>query len=208
MRLYEVSEGEIMLDGRNIKEYSVKDYRSSFGAVFQDYQIYAASICDNVLMGKNSGKNIEEVYKRVKAALAASGFAEKLSSLGSGIDTQLTREFHDNGINLSGGESQKVAIARTFARNGSFVVLDEPSSALDPVSEYNLNHTMMQAAKDKSVVLISHRLSTTRMADKIYMLENGEIIEEGTHEQLIALQGKYAEMFNMQAKRYIENAAV
>ena len=208
MRLYEVSEGEIMLDGKNIREYSLKDYRNSFGAVFQDYQIYAASIHDNVLMGKGAGKLKEETQGKVKAALSASGFSEKLGSLKEGINTQLTKEFHDNGINLSGGESQKVAIARTFARDGSFVVLDEPSSALDPVSEYNLNHTMMQAARDKSVVLISHRLSTTRMADKIYMLENGEIIEEGTHEQLMALQGKYAEMFNLQAKRYIENAAV
>lgn len=208
MRLYEVSEGEITLEGRNIRDYSLKDYRGSFGAVFQDYQIYAASICDNVMMGRTGGKNNEEVQNKVKEALTASGFSEKLGSLKAGINTQLTREFHDDGTNLSGGESQKIAIARTFARNGSFIVLDEPSSALDPVSEYNLNHTMMDAARDKSVVLISHRLSTTRMADKIYMLENGEIIEEGTHEQLMARQGKYAEMFNMQAKRYIENAAV
>jgi len=105
-------------------------------------------------------------------------------------------------VNLSGGEAQKIAIARVFAKPCDIVILDEPSSALDPISEYELNQTIMSAALDKTVIFISHRLSTTRMADVIYMLENGEIIEQGSHDELMTLNGKYAAMFRMQAEKY------
>lgn len=200
MRLYDISEGSIQMGDMNIKEYETKEYRSKFGVVFQDFQIFAATLGENVAMGF-----VEEGEKdRIEGALQSSGFEEKLSALSMGVDTPLTKEFYDNGVNLSGGEEQKVAIARVFLRPFQYVIMDEPSSALDPISEYNLNQNMLEIAKDKTVIFISHRLSTTCMADRILMLENGEIIEQGTHHELMEQKGKYAEMFLKQAGKYQE----
>ena len=198
MRLYDVSKGEILLNNVNIKNYELESYRNSFGTVFQDYQIFAANIAENVIMDEvtNNEKNI------ITNALENSGFADKLNSYKNGIYTSLTREFEENGVNISGGEAQKIAIARVFAKPCQIIILDEPSSALDPISEYNLNQTMLEAAANKTVIFISHRLSSARMADRIYMLENGEIIEQGSHEELMNFDGKYAEMFNLQAEKY------
>lgn len=120
----------------------------------------------------------------------------------AGIHTQLTREFDQSGTQLSGGEQQKVAIARTFYKNADLMILDEPSSALDPDAEYALNQAIMKNVSNKTVIFISHRLSTTRNADRIYMFDNGQIVEQGTHEELMAANGKYAHMFNLQAEKY------
>jgi len=166
--------------------------------VFQDYQLLAATIGENVRM--NLAKDGDEPH--IIEALKKSGFADKLATLPLGIRTPLTREFEKNGVQLSGGEAQKVAIARIFLRHCRMVILDEPSSALDPISEYYVNQSMMEAAKDKTVIFISHRLSTTKNADRILMLEKGSIVEEGSHEQLMQRGGKYAEMFHMQAEKY------
>lgn len=203
MRLYDVTEGEITFDGTNIKEYSTESYRNLYGSVFQDYKVFAGTIAENVEM------NFVRYERRgeVESALLKSGFNDKLKSLENGIDTPLTREFNENGVNLSGGEEQKVAIARIFAKECSCVILDEPSSALDPISEYNLNQTMMTLSDHKTVIFISHRLSTTCMADRIIMMENGEIIEEGSHDELMEMNGKYAEMFNKQAEKYISRSS-
>ena len=114
----------------------------------------------------------------------------------------MTREFDDDGVLLSGGELQKLAISRMFARNSPIAILDEPSSALDPISEYEVFQSMLEICSKKTIIFISHRLSSATIADKIYMLENGEIIEEGTHNELINLNGKYAEMFQKQAEKY------
>ena len=138
---------------------------------------------------------------RINNALKHSGFSKKLKS---GIDTELLREFDDNGIMLSGGESQKVAIARAFYKKCPYAILDEPSANLDPIAEYNLNQAMMEAAKDKTVIFISHRLSTTVNADRIYVMENGEITESGSHTELMAKNGTYAYMFRLQAEKYTE----
>ena len=198
MRLYDTTQGEIRLGNTDIRNFSIAEYRKYFGVVFQDYQIFAASIGENVKM--DCVKDEDE--PAIREALRHSGFEEKLNTLMNGTKTKLTKEFDKEGINLSGGEAQKVAIARIFPQDCSMVILDEPSSALDPVSEYNVNQSMLEAAKDKTVVFISHRLSTTKNADRIIMLANGEIIEEGSHEELMSLNGKYAEMFNMQAEKY------
>lgn len=198
MRLYDVTEGEITVDGKNIKEYATDSYRAGFGSVFQDYKVFAGTIAENVEMNfADDGRRSE-----IENALIKSGFSDKLKKLEKGIDTPLTREFSEGGVNLSGGEEQKIAIARIFAKNCSCVILDEPSSALDPISEYKLNQTMMTLSEHKTVIFISHRLSTTCMADRIIMLENGEIIEEGTHHDLMQQNGKYAEMFLKQAEKY------
>lgn len=198
MRLYDVSGGQICLAGRNIKDYKLQEYRNYFGVVFQDYQLLAATIGENVMMNCVQESDEEIIH----SALGKSGFDEKLKTLENGIETVISREFDEHGVLLSGGEGQKVAIARVFPRDCKVVILDEPSSALDPVSEYNVNKSMLEAAKDKTVLFISHRLSTTKAADRIIMLEEGRIIEEGSHDELMKLGGKYAEMFNVQAEKY------
>ncbi|MDE6674690.1 MAG: ATP-binding cassette domain-containing protein, partial [Acetatifactor sp.] len=121
-----------------------------------------------------------------------------------GLYTQLTTEIMEKGVNLSGGESQKLAIARVFYQKAGLMILDEPSSALDPIAEYQLNHAMLKATEDKTVIFISHRLSTTRLADYIIMLEKGQIAEQGTHEELLQMKGKYAQMWRVQAGAYID----
>ncbi|WEK56222.1 MAG: ABC transporter ATP-binding protein [Candidatus Cohnella colombiensis] len=202
MRLYDVSDGQIRVDGKDIREYQLEPYRRSYGTVFQDYQLFAATIAQNVMMDEVAVPIREEQANTIAVALAGSGFTDRLDQMEHGIHTALTREFDESGTNLSGGEAQKIAIARVFAKSCPYIILDEPSSALDPISEYHMNQSMLDAAKDKTVIFISHRLSTTRMADRIYMLEHGQIIEEGTHDELMDLNGKYAEMFNLQAEKY------
>lgn len=197
MRLYDATEGEVLYDGEDIRRYDLDGYRGIFGTVFQDYQLFAATLGENVAMDNRSLDR-----DRAVQALADGGFGERLSTLEKGLDTPLTKEFEDTGTNLSGGESQKVAISRALYQDSPVIILDEPSSALDPISEYNLNNTMLHLDPEKTVVFISHRLSTTRMADRIYMLEEGEIIEQGTHDELMALGGKYAQMFQLQAEKY------
>lgn len=198
MRLYDPNEGEILLDGVNIKEYDVEEYRRKIGTVFQDFKIFAATVKENVLLDFAENGNDGEVI----SAIEKSGFSERLETLSDGLQTNLTTEFEDNGVNLSGGEGQKLAVARVFCKNANLIILDEPSSALDPIAEYHLNHSMLTAAENKSVVFISHRLSTTRIADRIYMLEKGRIIEEGNHAELLSLGGKYAQMWRVQAGQY------
>lgn len=193
LRLYDVSGGSIKIGGRDIREETVGSHRNRFAAVFQDFQIFSASVGENVALSTEYDE--ERVWKALKAA----GFDKELPN---GLETILLREFDDDGLMLSGGEQQKIAIARAFYKDCPYVILDEPSANLDPVSEYELNHAMMTGAEHKTVIFISHRLSTTRNADKIFMMEKGKIIESGNHEELMNLNGKYAEMFNLQAEKY------
>lgn len=193
LRLYDVSGGAIEIGGRDIREETVESHRDRFAAVFQDFQIFSASVGENVAL------SIEYDEERVWEALKAAGFDKELPK---GLETILLREFDEEGLMLSGGEQQKIAIARAFYKDCPYVILDEPSANLDPVSEYELNHAMMTGAEHKTVIFISHRLSTTRNADKIFMMEKGKIIESGSHEELMNLNGKYAEMFNLQAEKY------
>lgn len=193
LRLYDVSEGEILIDGENIKNATVKSHRDRFTAVFQDFQIFSCSVGENVAL------DVDPDGDRVNEALSHSGFSKKLKN---GTDTELLREFDDKGVMLSGGESQKIAIARAFYNQCPYIILDEPSANLDPVAEYKLNQSMLEAAEDKTVIFISHRLSTTINADRIFVMENGEIIESGSHTELMAMNKTYAKMFNMQAEKY------
>ena len=193
LRLYDVSEGSITINGTDIKEWDISSYHKNFAAVFQDFSLFGATLGENVSMDETYNK------KAVEKALTAADFNRDLPK---GTDSILLREFDDDGLSLSGGEAQKIAIARAFYKPCPFAVLDEPSANLDPVAEYALNQSMSKAADNKTVVFISHRLSTTVMADEIFMLEKGEIIERGTHEELMALNGKYAYMFRLQAEKY------
>lgn len=200
MGLYNATEGEIKISGEDIKKYEPRSLHSRFGTVFQDLQIFALPLSHNVLMRKPA--NIEE-RKLVEDSLRKAQFGDKLDSLENGIDTMVTKEFDENGMGLSGGEAQKIAIARVFARKPDIVILDEPSSALDPIAEYNMYKNMLDAAENETVIFISHRLSATCDADRIYMFENGTVIEQGSHAELMKLNGKYAEMWKLQARSYL-----
>ena len=200
MRLYDVGAGRILADGVDIRDYQVEKYRESIGTVFQDFKIFAGNVKENVVMDIADGCDEESV----RQALSKSGLWERICETKEGLETQLTTEIMEKGVNLSGGESQKLAIARVFYQKAGLMILDEPSSALDPIAEYQLNHVMMEATKDKTVIFISHRLSTTRLADHIVMLEKGRIAEEGTHEELLRKNGKYAQMWRVQAGAYMD----
>lgn len=202
MRLYDPTEGTIAYHGRDIREYCANDYRSRFGVVFQDYQLYGASLAENVVMSQVPEELPKEEADKVTDALCRAGFGERLKMLPRGLNSAVTTEFDKEGVNFSGGESQKIAISRAFYKNADILIMDEPSSALDPLAEYELNKAMESAAEGKTVFYISHRLSTTRDADRILMLENGRVVEEGTHESLLKLDGKYAAMWRVQAGRY------
>lgn len=195
LRLYDATEGEILIDGENIKSVTADSHRDRFAAVFQDFQIFSCSLGENVAL------DVDPDEERVWDALKHSGFTKELKN---GAKSELLREFDDEGVMLSGGESQKTAIARAFYKDCPYVILDEPSANLDPVAEYNLNQAMIEAAQHKTVIFISHRLSTTVNADKIYVMENGRIIESGSHAELMELNGTYAYMFNLQAEKYKE----
>lgn len=197
LRLYDPDSGTVRLGDNAASEYPLRDYRRHFGALFQQFEIIATSIGQNLTMS-DAPLDKEKADKVMKKA----AFWDKLNSLPNGYDTPLTKEFDDNGINLSGGEAQKIALARVLYADAGVIVLDEPSSALDPIAEYQLNKTVTELAEDKTVIIISHRLSTTRFVDKIYMLEDGRVIEQGNHDALLAQSGKYAEMFRLQAEKY------
>lgn len=205
LRLYDPDMGKICYHGKDIRNYQVMSYRRSIGSVFQDYKLYAATLKENVLMDVEDGSR-EENYL-VEQALYDAHFTLEDNRLSYQIETPLTTEFEKDGINLSGGEAQKVAIARTLYRKQNLIIMDEPSSALDPLAEYRLNQELNEIAKDKTVIFISHRLSTVRDADCIYMMENGRIVETGTHEELLMQNGKYAAMWTVQAKLYADAGA-
>ncbi len=198
MRLYDTTSGEILYNGRSIKEYAPDKYREHIGAVFQDYKVFAATVAENVF----GGEYTDDEEDTVMSALRAASFDEKLGKLPNGIHAQLTTEFFKEGVGLSGGESQKIAIARVFAKPFEIMIMDEPSSALDPITEYHLNQSILKNAENRTVIFISHRLSTTRMADRIYMFAQGRIIESGSHSELLEQNGKYAEMYRVQAQKY------
>lgn len=198
LRFYDVTEGEILYNGINIKEYDLSKYRNIFGAVFQDYRNFAISIYENVICHECS----DEEKDKAEKALRQSGIWDKISSLPDGGETVLTREFDKNGAGLSGGENQKVSAARLFAKDFQFAVLDEPSSALDPIAEYKMYENLIKVTENKTVLYISHRLSSAVLSDRIIVIGDGRVLEQGSHEELMALGGKYNEMFTLQASSY------
>ena len=199
LRLYDPIDGEITLGDKNIKYFSLLSYRNSFSTVFQDFKMFSMSVKDNVLLRPER----EGDKSLVENALKESGAFERIERMEKGIDTVLTREFDEKGENLSIGEQQKLSLARIFADNTPFVILDEPSSALDPIAEYKMFENMMRATEGRSVIFISHRLSSAVLSDRVLLMDNGTIIESGTHQELMARNGKYAEMFKRQAENYL-----
>lgn len=199
LRLYDPTSGTIFYNERDIREYNLKAYRELFATTFQDFQMFGMTIKENVLMGRHYEKEEELVI----AALKKAGVYEKVSSLEKGIDTMMTKEFDEDGAVLSGGESQKIAVARTFVKDAPMKIFDEPSSALDPIAEYELFQNIMKEGSDHTMLFISHRLSSVKNCDKVFMLEKGHLIEEGTHSELMAANGSYAQMYKKQAMNYL-----
>jgi len=199
LRLYD-TEGSLTYGGNDIREYPLEDYRGMFSAVMQDYHVFALPVAENVLMDERKSGCDTVIYN----ALEKSGLAAKVASFEQGIETIMTKEFDESGELLSGGEQQKLAISHVYTRENRFVILDEPSSALDPVAEYEMYNRMLEACKDCGMIFISHRLSSAVLADHIYLMENGEVIESGSHEELMQKNGRYAEMFRSQAANYAE----
>ncbi len=199
MRFYDPDEGEILLNGRNVKEFELQKYRALFATAFQDYQIFSLSVMENVLMRRGT----EGDEKTVVEALRMAGVYDKVASLPQGIHTILTKEFAKDGAVLSGGEYQKIVVARAFVKDCPFKIFDEPSSALDPIAEYELFESILEYSRDKTMLFISHRLSSVQNADWVLMLENGTIIEEGTHRMLMEKKGAYADMYEKQAVNYL-----
>lgn len=200
-RFYDPVQGEILLNGRNIKEYRLSSYRSLFGTVFQDYTLFATTVAENVML---KGDLSDEERARAEAALKRSGVWEKVQSLPKGMDTVVTKEFDDEGAVFSGGEAQKISIAKIFAGDQEIVILDEPTSALDPIAEQKMYNNMFEACEGKTVIFISHRLSSATMADRVYLFDKGRIAEQGTHKELLAIGGKYADMWEKQATAYLD----
>lgn len=197
--LYTPFSGNIYVNGTDYKKYSSSDIRDKFMVIFQNAQIYAATIAENILQRELCDEKDERIVNQV---LEKVGLYSRVKKLPNGIHTTLTKEFSEEGIMFSGGEKQKLIVARALASRAKVIVLDEVTSNMDAISEHEIFDQIMKFAEDKMVVYISHKLSTTKIADKIYLLEKGEITEAGTHKELMEREGKYREMFLLQAKKY------
>lgn len=196
LRLYEPTEGVIRVNNRDIREYQLAAYRRLFACAFQDGNLMPGTVRYNVLMGRDGSD--EEVVQ----ALQKAGIYEKIQKLPQGLDTALSKEFDEQGILLSGGECQKLLVARAFAAPSPVLVFDEPSSALDPIAENDLFSRILNETKGKTRILISHRLSCVKKADTVLLFEEGQKAEEGTHQSLMREAGKYAAMYHVQERNY------
>ncbi len=198
LRLYDPTDGSIYLNGTKITELNLKSYRDMYATLLQDYHSFSMSVKENILLrNERDGDDII-----VESALCKSGFKERVGKMEKGIDTTVGKEFDADGEVLSGGEYQKLALAHVFAKESPILILDEPSSALDPVSEAEMYKNITESCGDNTVIYISHRMSSAKAADHILFIENGCLAEEGSHTELIEKNGKYAELFRIQAQNY------
>lgn len=195
-RLYDPQEGQILLNGIDIRKYNYRDYMDIFSVVFQDFQLLPQSLGANVA---GSGSYDRE---RVKKALVDAGFEERMSAMPQGLDTQLYKDFAENGVEVSGGEAQKIAIARALYKDAPFIILDEPTAALDPMAEAEIYGKFNDIVTDKTAIYISHRLSSCKFCDEIAVFDQGQVVQQGTHDGLVEAEGKYRELWNAQAQYY------
>jgi ABC-type multidrug transport system fused ATPase/permease subunit len=196
--LYRPTNGEILIDGNPINAYNIDEYFTLFAAVFQDITVMPMTVKQNIAC---ETQNIDE--QRMSEAMRLSGFDEIADKLEKGADTYLVRGIYPDAVDLSGGETQRLALARALYRNGKFLILDEPTAALDPIAENYIYQQYNNISEGKTSVFISHRLASTRFCDRIVYIENGKIAESGTHDELMAKGGKYAELFEIQAHYYM-----
>lgn len=201
--LYEPTEGKIYLDGNDISKYRKEDYFKVFSAVFQDFQVVAASLAENISCCDKHKTDYNKVYKCIEL----SGLKNKVDELKNGVNTNMLKELYDDGIVFSGGENQKLMLARCLYKDSPIIILDEPTSALDPLAESEIYEKYNSLIDGKTSIFISHRLSSTKFCDRIIMLKKGRIIEEGTHQELLEKKGEYEKMFKIQASYYQEEVA-
>lgn len=198
-RLYDPTEGEILLNGIDIRKYSYREYMDIFSVVFQDFQLFALPLGENVAAGSSVDGG------RAADCLEKAGFSQRLTSLPQGLESCLYQDYRQDGINISGGEAQKIAIARSLYKDAPFIILDEPTAALDPIAEAEIYTKFNAIAGDKTAIYISHRLSSCRFCDEIAVFHNGEVVQQGTHDELVADEtGKYYELWHAQAQYYVE----
>ena len=196
-RLYDPTEGVILLNGIDIRKYRYDEYMDIFSVVFQDFRLLALPL------GQNVAACTGYDAARVTDCLQKAGFGERLAAMPQGLDTALYQELDENGVTVSGGEAQKIAIARALYKDAPFIILDEPTAALDPVAEAEIYAKFNEIAGDKTAIYISHRLSSCRFCDEIAVFSDGRVIQQGTHETLLAQEtGKYAELWHAQAQYY------
>lgn len=198
-RLYDPTEGEILLNGVNIKKYDYDEYLSVFSIVFQDFKLFSFTLGENV--AADNDYDVEKVMESLEQA----GFSERLAKMPDGIKTSLYKDFDKTGVEISGGEAQKIALARALYKDAPFIILDEPTAALDPIAEYEIYSRFNNIVSDKTAIYISHRLSSCRFCDKIAVFDNGSIVQRGSHDELVSdKNGKYYELWHAQAQYYTE----
>ena len=200
-RLYDPTEGEIYLDGHDLKEYNVEELYDIFGIIFQNFGRYADTVKENVRFGDVDRDSDDGDVRDAASRAGASAFIEALSD---GYDTPLTRMFEENGVELSGGQWQKLSVARAFFKHSEILILDEPTASLDPLAEQEVFNQFAKLSKNKIAVFVSHKLSSAVDAGKIVVIDDGRIAEVGNHEQLMSMRGKYYELFSTQARRYAD----
>lgn len=196
---YDPTEGEVLLNGRNIKEFNRRDYYRHFSAVFQEFSLLAASIAENVAQ---TDQNMD--MEKVKNCIEKAGLKNKLESLSKGYETHLGKEVYEDAVELSGGEMQRLMLARALYKESPIIILDEPTAALDPLAESDIYNRYNELTKGSTSIYISHRLASTRFCDRIILMEKGGIAEEGTHDELILSGGRYAYLYELQSKYYRE----
>ena len=199
-RFYDPEKGCIKLDGVDLKEYDIYAVRKVFGVLFRDFVTYCLPLREIIALSDFEKRFDDE---KLKKACDISGVSEIIKDWEQGFDSVLGRYYADNGKDLSGGQWQLVGLARAYFKDSEYMILDEPSAALDPISEDRIFEQLYHLSEGKSSVTISHRLSNTTLADKILVIDNGHIIEQGSHFELLKLGGKYAHLFNLQASKYI-----
>lgn len=197
------TEGRVLLNGQDIRQYDRRDYYKLFAAVFQDFSVLSATVAENVAQTRTG---IDEA--RVRVCLEQAGLTEKVRSLPKGLETQVGRDVYEDGIELSGGQTQRLMLARALYKNAPVLVLDEPTAALDPIAEDDIYQKYNEMTKGRTSLFISHRLASTRFCDRILYLKDGRVAEEGTHEQLLKQGGGYAQLFEVQSQYYREGKAV
>ena len=195
-RLYDPTDGVITLNGVDIREYRYDEYIAAFSVVFQDFRLFAFDL------GQNVAANVNVDNHKATEYLRKAGFADRLSVMPKGLETALYKDFEEDGVEISGGEAQKIALARALYKDAPFIILDEPTAALDPIAEYEVYSKFNEIVGDKTAVYISHRLSSCRFCDDIAVFHEGKLIERGNHDALIAANGKYRELWNAQAQYY------